>query len=238
MTEQADTQHTPFGVGAPHYRIAYENWQVYQRLVAEANPLHWDSLYGSRLETEVSWFEPSCDTSLALIDEAGAVADSPIIDIGGGASRLVDALLDRGYSDLTVLDLSAEALEVARRRLGPVAARIAWIVADVTKWTPARRYGLWHDRAAFHFLTDLADQRAYAEVMHAALAPGGVAVIGTFAPDGPDRCSGLPVARHDADDLGVLIGPDYALFATRRHDHVTPKGVVQRFQYSGFRRKP
>lgn len=223
--------------------------------VADARIAHWQHVYGSKAETEVSWFEASPDVSLQLMAAAGFAMDIPasmptgagrdaaIIDIGGGASRLVDELLRRGYYDLSVLDLAARALETAQARLAANAdlrqhaARVSWIAADVTSWRPARRYDLWHDRAALHFLTDPADQLAYRRVLAAALRPGGIALIGTFAPDGPERCSNLPVQRHDAQSLGLLLGGDFELLATRRHDHVTPWNSLQHFQFSTFRRR-
>jgi SAM-dependent methyltransferase len=199
---------------------------------------HWDNIFATRGESEVSWFEPKCESSLDLIAAAKLPSDAAIIDIGGGASRLVDFLMDLGYSDLSVLDLSAEGLGVARQRLGARAARVDWIVADAAHWRPPRQYRLWHDRAAFHFLTDAVDQASYMRVAGQAIASGGFAIIATFAPDGPDRCSGLPVARHDAGEILGQMGSAFQLLATRRHDHVTPRGVLQRFQYGLFRKLP
>lgn len=197
---------------------------------------HWDGIFASRDESDVSWFEPRCETSLELIAAAKIPDDAAIIDIGGGASRLVDLLMELGHQDLTVLDLSAEGLAAARRRLGDKAGRVNWIVADAARWQPARQYNLWHDRAAFHFLTAPAEQTAYMRVLNRAIAPGGFAIIATFAPDGPDRCSGLPVARHDANEVLGQLGSEFELLQTRQHDHVTPRGVAQRFQYGLFRR--
>lgn len=198
---------------------------------------HWENVYQTKGEREVSWFQETPDISLALIRAAGGRRDSAIIDIGGGASRLPDALLAEGYADLTVLDLSNAALAVAKARLAGAAAGINWIVADVVTWRPDRRYDIWHDRAAFHFLTDATDRAAYAACLGEALKPGGHAIIATFAPDGPERCSGLPVVRYDAQSLGQAIGERFALIETRRHDHHTPMGTTQRFQFSLFQRK-
>lgn len=197
---------------------------------------HWDEVYVSKDETGVSWFQDVPEVSLELIDALGATPDAAIIDVGGGASRLVDALLARGFGDLTVLDLSSAALAASRARLGGMAGRVAWIAADVCAWEPARTYDVWHDRAAFHFLTEASDQAAYVARLRRALRPGGHVVIGTFAPDGPQRCSGLPVMRHDSDSLARVIGPEFALVAHRRHEHRTPAGAIQRFQFSVFRR--
>jgi SAM-dependent methyltransferase len=197
---------------------------------------HWNEIYTSRSDSEVSWFEPAPDTSIALIERAGIGPDAAAIDIGGGASRLVDWLLARRLAHVAVLDLSEAALDAARRRLGPAADGVEWIVADVTAWRPERTYDLWHDRAALHFLIDPADQRAYVEALNLALVPGGTVIIGTFALDGPERCSGLPVARHDAATLGDLLGPGYTFLFDHQHTHHTPGEVAQRFQYSAFRR--
>jgi SAM-dependent methyltransferase len=197
---------------------------------------HWENVYRTKGEREVSWFQETPSTSLELIRSVGATQHSAVIDIGGGASRLVDALVAEGHEAVTVVDLSESALAAAKARLGPAAAGVTWIVADVTKWIPVQRYDLWHDRAAFHFLTDAADRSAYVESLREALRRGGHAVIATFALDGPERCSGLPVIRYDAASLGEVLGGDFNLVETRRHDHLTPMGGTQRFQFSVFRR--
>ncbi|MDP2411494.1 MAG: class I SAM-dependent methyltransferase [Pseudolabrys sp.] len=196
---------------------------------------HWENVYSTKGEQEVSWFQDNPEPSLDLIAIAGGNRDSGIIDIGGGAARLVDTLLADGYKDITVLDLSASALEVAKKRLGPGAARAAWIAADATRWIPARTYDIWHDRAAFHFLTEPDDQAAYVERLRKALRQGGHAVIGTFAPDGPEKCSGLVVARHDPESLGRVLGQAFHLVHARRHEHSTPWQATQLFQFSVFR---
>lgn len=197
---------------------------------------HWESVYASKGENQVSWFQETPAISLELIGLAGAVPGSGIIDIGGGASRLVDCLVSRGYEDVTVLDLSAAALAAARSRLGEIAGRATWIAADVTRWEPSRSYDVWHDRAAFHFLTEHADQAAYVVRLRRALRPGGHAIIGTFAPDGPERCSGLLVSRYDSASLAATLGRGFELIDARRHEHVTPWGATQKFQFSTFRR--
>jgi hypothetical protein len=198
---------------------------------------HWETVYSSKAETEVSWFQDLPAPSLDIIKSLGATRNTSIIDIGGGASRLVDALLAEGFEQLSVLDLSDHALAAARRRLGAAAQKLCWIVDDVTAWAPTRVYDLWHDRAAFHFLTAPRAQAAYADRVAKAIRPGGHVIIGTFALDGPERCSGLPVSRHDAASIGAVLGEDFQLVETRRHDHVTPGGAVQRFQFSSFQRK-
>lgn len=196
---------------------------------------HWDHVYATKGEESVSWFEPSPLFSLKLIEAAGIGLGS-VIDIGGGASRLVDALVTKRHTRVAVLDLSAQALEIAKARLGAQAGMVEWIVGDVTKWTPTSTFELWHDRATFHFLTSFNDRAAYAKALHSALKPAGVAIIGTFAPDGPEKCSRLPVARHDGASIGRIIGPDFILIDERRHDHMTPGGAVQKFQFSSFRK--
>lgn len=174
---------------------------------------------------------------MELIHGVGVKPDSAIIDIGGGASRLVDVLVNEGHRDLTVLDLSDEAVAITRSRLAECAALVKWIVADVTEWEPSRQYDLWHDRAAFHFLTEATDRAAYLDRLMRAIRPGGHAIIATFAIDGPERCSGLPVMRYDATLLSAALGRTFALIGTRRHDHTTPTGGVQRFLFSLFRRE-
>ncbi len=197
---------------------------------------HWDNVYTTKHEQDVSWYQDRATPSLDLIALTGLSTDVEIIDIGGGASRLVDSLLLANFGRLTVLDLSAAALEAARQRLGDKAALVKWIVADVTTWQPSQTYALWHDRAAFHFLTDPADQSAYAERLKRAVKPAGFAIIGTFAPDGPERCSGLPIVRHDAASLAAMLGDEFELIDARRHEHTTPWGAMQRFQFTTFLR--
>jgi SAM-dependent methyltransferase len=197
---------------------------------------HWENVYGTKGEKEVSWFQDSPTISLDLIDATGVAKGASILDIGGGASRLVDALLEQGFESLTVLDLSEKALATTRARLGRKAANVRWIVADVTKWEPAETHDVWHDRAAFHFLMEPHDRAAYVERLREAVRLGGHVIIGTFAPDGPERCSGLPVMRHDAISLGQTLGRSFELMESRRHDHQTPMGGIQRFQFSRFRR--
>ena len=196
---------------------------------------HWNNVYATKPDDSVSWFEEAPDLSVRLIEQATDNRGSAI-DIGGGASRLPDALLDLGFDDVASLDLSAEGLKVARDRLGERAVRVRGIVADITQWTPDRVYDVWHDRAAFHFLTDSEDQVRYAAALRASLPPGGIAIIGTFAPDGPERCSGLPVARHDGQSLSAIFGDGMMLLSEQRHEHRTPGGAVQQFQFSTFRK--
>lgn len=195
---------------------------------------HWDSIYAAKDEAELSWFQETPTPSQELLDLIGVQPRSAIIDIGGGESRLVDCLLDRGFENITVLDLSAKALAATRARLGDKGNRVEWIVADVTEWQPSETYDVWHDRATFHFQTQQSGQEAYIQRLKAALRRGGHAVIGTFALDGPDKCSGLPVARHSAETIGALLGADFALTDSRLQEHKTPWQAVQRFQFSTF----
>jgi len=197
---------------------------------------HWNAAYASKGATGVRWFEERPQISLDLIHLTGASTSTSLIDVGGGASRLVDALIEEGWRSLAVLDLSAEAITAARERLGTRAVLVEWIVADATKWKPQRTYDIWHDRAAFHFLTEPADRAAYIAAMKAAIGPGGHAIVATFAPDGPERCSGLPVVRYDLDTLAAELGPSFKPVKHLRHSHVTPWNSIQKFQFSLFKR--
>ena len=200
---------------------------------------HWDAVYAASAPEALTWFEEVPAVSLALIRRYGAT-EAPVIDVGGGASHLPDALLAEGFDAVTVLDLSPAALEVSKARLGAAASRVRWVAGDVTRWTPDRAYGLWHDRAVFHFLTDPSAQDAYVDVMRHALAPGGHAIIATFAEDGPERCSNLPVQRYSPDALADRLeraAPGVFLpVEAKRHVHDTPMGREQAFQVSVFRR--
>lgn len=194
---------------------------------------HWETVYNAKADDTVSWFEETPRLSKALIEAATPLRDAAI-DIGSGASRLPEALLELGFADIACLDLSATALQIARDRLGAQSSKVRWIVADVTDWTPDRHYDVWHDCAVFHFLTDPIDQRRYRDVLDRALGPTGVAVIGTFAPDGPERCSGLPVVRHDAASLAAILGDCFSLVSEVRHDHRTPGGSIQKLACCRF----
>lgn len=169
-------------------------------------------------------------------DAAGASATDSLIDIGGGATTLVDALLRRGYRDVTELDVSAVAIDAAQRRLGERTPGVTWVVSDHADWRPGRTYHVWHDRAVLHFLTDEAAQRRYVETLAEATAAGSVAIIATFAPNGPDHCSGLPVIRYGADDLARLLRERWQPIVSRGEAHRTPAGGEQRFTWAAFRR--
>jgi len=193
---------------------------------------HWDTVYETRGAHGISWYQREPSTSLELFDALGATPDTAVIDIGGGASTLVDHLVARSFRDVTVLDLSASALDLARTRIGPAPA-VTWVAADVLRWQPPRPYGLWHDRAVFHFFVDDADRAAYLTTLRAAV-PTGAVVLATFAPDGPDSCSGLPVARYGPDELADLLD-GFDVLEVRRHIHHTPSGAEQPFTFVAAR---
>ena len=192
---------------------------------------HWESIYRDRSPLEVSWYQQEPALSLELIRQAGVAPEAPIIDVGGGASVLVDRLQAQGYTDLSVLDISARALDCARRRLGESADRVEWLEADITAFQPGRRYALWHDRAVFHFLTAADERQRYVQTLHRALVPGGHVIIAAFAIGGPTRCSGLDIVQYDADRLMGELGPGFALQRTRAEAHATPGGSLQQFGY-------
>jgi SAM-dependent methyltransferase len=199
---------------------------------------HWESVYASKASTSVSWYAEHLEVSLDLLDKAGLSAESRVIDVGGGASTLVDDLLDRGVQHLTVIDLSAAAMAVARERIGARASSVAWLPGDITRIPlSASGYTHWHDRAVLHFLTGDTEVRAYAAQAERAVMSGGHAVIGGFAPDGPERCSGLPVARRSAEDIAACLGANFELIETRKHHHRTPGGAEQAFEYALLRRR-
>jgi SAM-dependent methyltransferase len=203
----------------------------------ETRQAYWEKVYTNKGEKEISWFQENPAPSLELLSQVSTIPTSAIIDIGGGASRLVDRLIKNGFQDITVLDLSGAALDAAKARLGYRAAQVHWFVADATVWEPVKAYDIWHDRAAFHFLTDEHDRTAYVARLVRGLKVGGHAIIATFALDGPERCSGLPVMRYDAASLGRTLGPTLQLVHTQRHEHAPPWGSQQIFQFSVFRRE-
>jgi SAM-dependent methyltransferase len=198
---------------------------------------HWQQMYSTRQEQELSWFEEAPAISLELLLAPPLEIDAPVLDVGGGASRLVDALLDRGFTQAAVLDISEAALEKSRLRLDARASHVRWIVSDITRWEPDVKYRAWHDRAVFHFLTTAEQRFAYRSTLEKAVAPGGTVVIGTLALDGPERCSGLPVQRNSPESLAAELGRSFSLTTVRWVDHATPAGKVQRFQFSRFNRK-
>jgi len=199
------------------------------------DPLHWDDRFRSIGADAVSWYEARPSTSLDLFAVLGVRPDHSVIDAGGGASKLVDHLLAAGHHAVTVLDISAVALDTARSRLSHPDG-VTWIKADLLTWQPTRRWDVWHDRAVLHFLVDDADRATYLETLHRALTPGGAFVIATFADDGPSECSALPVRRYSRDDLRALLG-DVEVVEERRHLHLTPSGAEQPFNWIAGRRR-
>lgn len=197
---------------------------------------YWEEVYRTRGPTAVGWYQAEPSFSLELIRESNCGRATPLIDVGAGSSLLVDFLLAEGWSDISLLDISGAALQHVRERLADRAERVHWIEGDVTAFEPRRRYGFWHDRAVFHFLTDSAQRAAYLDVLDRAVESGGFLQIAAFALDGPERCSGLPVVRYDAQGLSDQLGPEFRLLAERRELHRTPGGVEQSFGYYLFRR--
>ena len=194
----------------------------------------WDSTYTERGDTGVSWFQAVPTPSLHMIEVLGIAPAARVIDVGGGAASLVDHLVALGFTDLTVLDISAVALTAARARVGEQAS-VSWVHEDVLAWRPQQRFDLWHDRAVFHFLVDPAGQQRYLATLRAALAPAAAVIIATFAPDGPAHCSGLPVARYSAEDLTALLGDAFTVVETFREEHITPTGALQPFTWIAAR---
>ena len=193
---------------------------------------HWEKVYKTKAPDAVSWLQEHATRSLEMIQSIGAASNAQIIDVGGGASTLVDDLLTSGFKHVSVLDLSASALEVVRDRLGPLNQNVTWITGDIrTVDLPAHTYDIWHDRAVFHFLTDPADRMAYVRQVIRAVKPGGHVIVATFAPDGPEQCSGLPVVRYDPNQLHSDFGPAFELLEHTSEEHKTPWGSVQHFVY-------
>lgn len=193
---------------------------------------HWDAVYRSKAPDAVSWYRAHLERSLALIERVAPDPSAAIIDVGGGESTLVDDLLARGYLDVTILDISATAIEVARKRLGARGECVTWLTADVTRaLLPPRRYDVWHDRAVFHFLTDPAQRAAYVRQVSASVKPGGYVIVATFGPEGPTKCSGLDVVRYDPDSLHGEFGAQFRLVESETEAHQTPAGATQQFLY-------
>lgn len=196
---------------------------------------YWDRVHNGRQPTDVSWYEPTPDSSIAILDELRVDLLGPIIDVGAGSSGLAAALLERGFGDITALDVSDVALQIGRDTLGTRAGEIDWITADLLTWKPSRRYAAWHDRAVFHFLTEEDQRERYRRLLAEALTPGAIVVVATFAADGPHQCSGLPTSRYDPAELAAELGPDIVPQVARRIGHRTPTGTVQPFTWLGGR---
>jgi trans-aconitate methyltransferase len=198
---------------------------------------HWENIYDSKQLHEVSWFQPTPSTSLALIEMLGLSADAAIIDIGGGGSYLADNLLTHGFEDISVLDISKRALERAAARIGDAAEKISWIEADIASFEPTKQYDLWHDRAAFHFLTDKEAVAHYVKIASAHIKPGGYLIIATFAEDGPLKCSGLHIQQYNEESLSANFAQNFELVKTLKDTHKTPSGTEQSFVFVVLRRK-
>ena len=199
---------------------------------------HWEQVYTTKGANSVSWFQEHAQQSLQLIRQTGVQKDAGIIDVGGGASTLVDDLLADGYSNVAVLDLSEAALAAAKQRLGGRAQQVSWLVGDITQVNlPRHAYAVWHDRAVFHFLTTAEEREAYVRAVLRAVRPGGHVIVATFAEDGPERCSGLPVVRYSADGLHAQFGAPFTLLRHEREEHHTPAGTVQKFIYCMCRKE-
>jgi len=204
-------------------------------LVSMGTRDHWDGVYERKSPGDTSWYRPHLERSLELVESTGLSLDAAIIDVGGGASTFVDDLLARGFTNVTILDIAATALDAAKARLGENAARVRWIVADVTTVDlPVAAFDFWHDRAVFHFLTDADDRARYVARLRSVVTGGGTVIIGTFAPDGPERCSGLAVCRYDAAGIGAELGEGFTLAETVADAHRTPAGALQSFIFSRF----
>jgi SAM-dependent methyltransferase len=203
----------------------------------ESRRSHWKRVYATKDPTEVSWYQPMPAKSLALIRSTGVSLTAPILDVGGGASTLVDHLLDAGYQDVSVLDIAAEALDKARGRLADRADQVSWIDADITHFESTRSYAVWHDRAVFHFLTEATDREQYLDVLRGAIQSHGHFLLATFGPKGPTRCSGLEVQRYSVEQLEILLGPTFQLRAHEVEEHQTPMGTTQQFLYAWWQAK-
>ena len=196
------------------------------------NKTHWEHIYHTKESTQVSWYQRHPRLSLQYIQNTGVGKSAHIIDVGGGTSTLVDHLLDNGFQHITVLDIAAAAFEVAQQRLGQRATSVTWLEADITQTTlPHHRYDIWHDRAVFHFLTKAQDRQNYINTVKEAVKPGGHVIMATFANNGPERCSGLEVARYDPQSLHNEFGTDFELLDSTREEHHTPFGTEQKFIY-------
>jgi SAM-dependent methyltransferase len=199
--------------------------------------VHWERIYAERKPDEVSWFQEVPRLSLELIRASGVPKDAALLDVGGGASRLVDFLLEEGCSRISVLDIAGRALDHSRERLGERAKLVNWIEADITTFSSRETYDLWHDRAVFHFLTEESDRRKYVACVRGALKPGGALILAAFAPDGPSTCSGLPVRRCDAGLLQSTLGEGFELLQEASEVHRTPWSTEQKFGFFLFKKK-
>lgn len=198
---------------------------------------HWDNTYATKSDTGVSWYQADPSISFKWIRSIASDRSAPIVDVGGGASRMVDWLVADGYVDVTVLDISEAALARSRVRLGAASGGVNWIVADITQWEPPKCYAVWHDRAVFHFLVDASARNAYLQALRRGTNSGSLVIIATFALSGPERCSGLPVQRYSPATLAARLGQDFEICDQAAETHRTPFGTTQEFIYAVFRRR-
>jgi ubiquinone/menaquinone biosynthesis C-methylase UbiE len=199
---------------------------------------HWDAVYASKSDDQVSWFQAEPELSLRMVRDTGLGAGARILDVGGGASRLVDRLLEDGHTTVGVIDVAENGLRKCRNRLGSDAESVEWILSDVITWVPSERWDVWHDRAVFHFLVDERDRSRYLHVLKRALASSGHVILATFGPDGPERCSGLPTVRYSVNTMRETLGSGFELEDSQIEEHRTPSGSTQQFLYCRFQRIP
>lgn len=197
---------------------------------------HWENLYNSKLLTEVGWYEPTPATSLGFIQELGIAKDAAIIDVGGGDSFLADHLLERGFTNITVLDISEAAVGRAKKRLGQKANLINWVVSDITEYQPDRQFDCWHDRAAFHFLTSKEEISKYLVIANRSIFNNGRVIIGTFSETGPEKCSGLPIKQYSEESLSALIKKRFDKIRCIHTQHLTPFNIIQDFLFCSFKK--
>ena len=198
---------------------------------------HWENIYQNKQLNEVSWYQPRPETSLQFVEKSNLSKDSKIIDIGGGDSFFVDHLLDLGYENITVLDISETAIERAKKRLGKQAENVEWIVADTSDFTPTEKYDFWHDRAAFHFLTDKQEIDNYVGTVSKSITKNGILVIGTFSENGPTKCSGIQITQYSETSLANLFDTHFQKTKSFTIDHNTPFDTIQNFVFCGFRKR-
>ena len=234
LTHLAYDQHEPSTQGAVD---TLESVPPNELLSPDQRGERWDAAYAERGVEGVSWYQPVPTVSLELIDSLGVPCTASVIDVGGGASLLSVDLVRRGFSEVTVLDISGSALDATRQRID-AGASVTFVQADLLAWRPSRRYDLWHDRAVYHFLVTDEDREAYVRTLRTAVAPGGLVILATFAPDGPATCSGLPVLRYSPDALSAILGDTFEHLASRREEHITPRGSMQPFTWVAGRIRP
>ena len=197
---------------------------------------HWEQVYQTKSSDSVSWFQPKPELSIQLINDCNIGKDKNIIDVGAGASRLVDFLIDDGYAKVSVLDLSENALSISKKRLAHKSDKVNWIVQDITHFQPEQKYSLWHDRAVFHFLTDKNDRQKYREILESSIEEGGKVIIASFSLNGPKKCSGLDIVQYGADKIQQELGKQFQLIKTKAESHKAPRGFYQEFNYFVFQR--